>query len=105
MFRLDIYVVIGLVFFYLLLSLLASAIQEFIAAIFKLRSKTLVKSIEELLNQVDDSHAENNTRSFAGALGKPSDKQEYKNLYMCSIDKYIVYHFQVCQIVLIDIAF
>ncbi len=43
-------VAIGLIFIYLILSLLASEIQEFIATIFQWRSKHLRESIEILLN-------------------------------------------------------
>ncbi len=43
-------VAIGLIFIYLILSLLASEIQEFITTIFQWRSKHLRESIEILLN-------------------------------------------------------
>ena len=43
---------LGLVFFYVVLSLLASAIQEWIASLFALRSKNLRSGVENLIGDV-----------------------------------------------------
>lgn len=57
MFGLEILdVVIGLAFVYLLLSLVCSAINEYVASILNLRGKALVEGIEQLLKDADDPH-------------------------------------------------
>ncbi len=50
-------VVIGLIFVYLLYSLLASIVQEFVSTIFGLRARMLCKAINRMLN--DDSSSNN----------------------------------------------
>lgn len=47
-------VAIGLIFFYILLSLICSAINEWISRIFALRAKNLEKAISKLLNDSKD---------------------------------------------------
>ena len=46
-------VAIGLTFIYLLLSLICSALNEWIAALLRFRSRTLEKGIRNLLNNPD----------------------------------------------------
>jgi hypothetical protein len=50
-------VVVGLMFVYLLLSLLASAIKEYIASVMNLRGKELARGIGRLLEDLDAGHA------------------------------------------------
>lgn len=59
-------VVIGLVFIYLLYSLLASVIQEIIATALAFRSKILVKSIVRMLQDED----ENNYKVFKASIAR-----------------------------------
>lgn len=87
-------VVIGLVFFYLLLSLLASAIQEFIAGLLKLRSKTLIKSIEEML-KTEEQAPKSQNRSIAGTLNINEGKDQGQDLYSSFINNHS--HYQKVQ--------
>ena len=58
MFGLEILdVVIGLMFVYLLLSLLATAINEYVAALVNLRGKELARGLGRLLDDLDDRQA------------------------------------------------
>jgi len=58
-------VVIGLVFVYLLLAIICTTINEWIAGITAVRAKTLAKAIQQLL---DDQKSSDNTRSFLQAF-------------------------------------
>lgn len=65
MFGLEILdVVIGLMFVYLLLSLLATAINEYVSAVMNLRGKELARGLGRLLDDFDESDAL--TRAFNG---------------------------------------
>jgi hypothetical protein len=65
MFGLEILdVVIGLIFVFLLLSLLATAINEYISAVMNLRGKELARGLGRLLDDFDEKHAL--TRAFNG---------------------------------------
>lgn len=58
MFGLEILdVVIGLVFVYLLLSLFATALNEYVSAVFNLRGKELARGLFRLLDDVDEKDA------------------------------------------------
>ncbi|HEX6371538.1 MAG TPA: hypothetical protein VF006_21645 [Longimicrobium sp.] len=58
MFGLEILdVVIGLMFVYLLLSLLATAVNEYISAVMNLRGKELARGLGRLLDDVDETEA------------------------------------------------
>jgi hypothetical protein len=51
-------VIIGLIFVYLLLSIMCTAANEWVAALGKRRAKTLVRGLEQLLNnQLLTTHA------------------------------------------------
>jgi hypothetical protein len=65
-------VAIGLSFIYLVLSLLASAVQEWIAAILALRSRTLEKGLRSMLNE-DDKLLAGTDVPPAAAGGTPRD--------------------------------
>lgn len=57
MFGLEILdVVLGLAFVYLLLSLVCSAINEYVASVLNLRGKALIDGIEQLLDDANDPH-------------------------------------------------
>jgi hypothetical protein len=65
MFGLEILdVVIGLMFVYLLLSLLATAINEYVSALLNMRGKELARGLGRLLDNLDDKIAE--AKAFEG---------------------------------------
>lgn len=59
-------VVIGLVFVYLLLSLFATALNEYIAAVFSLRGKELARGLGRLLDDLDEGQALSKARDGIG---------------------------------------
>ncbi|MFL5382219.1 MAG: hypothetical protein ACJ8GN_06860 [Longimicrobiaceae bacterium] len=84
MFGLEILdVVVGLAFVYLLLSLVCSAINEYVSALLNLRGRALIQGIEQLLDDAKDPHLKSDVlnhrlirsmynRSVFGRERKPS---------------------------------
>jgi len=84
MFGLEILdVVVGLAFVYLLLSLVCSAINEYVSALLNLRGRALIQGIEHLLDDANDPHLASDVldhrlirslycRSVFGRMRKPS---------------------------------
>jgi hypothetical protein len=57
-------VAIGLVFFYLLLSIIVTVLQEFITSSIRLRNRTLLKAIDELFGDLTDEEVRKNKKDF-----------------------------------------
>jgi hypothetical protein len=72
---------IGLSFVFLLLSVFASAIQEYIAALFKLRAKTLLRGLGNMLEGKDDpaQPVQKGTAPPPRAVGKDLTAQIYEH--------------------------
>lgn len=68
-------VVIGLIFFYVVLSLICSAVQELVASVLGLRSKNLARGIHNLLG--DDYAKELYLHPLIKHLAKPGQKPSY----------------------------
>lgn len=82
MFGLEILdVVIGLMFVYLLLSLLATAINEYISALMNLRGKELARGLGRLLDDVDEKEALKKAFDGVGASVTSRADELTKQLY------------------------
>lgn len=82
---------IGLTFFYLLLSVMCSAINEWISGILALRGKNLRKGIENLLHDSDASGVSQQLLShpLIKSLGKPSRRYTLSGVQQQRLPSYI----------------
>jgi hypothetical protein len=67
-------VAIGLIFFYLIISIIVTVLQEFIASFFRLRNKNLLKAVEELIGKVNRNDFFKHPLIFPLFKGKVTEK-------------------------------
>ena len=67
-------VAINLIFMYLLLSIIVTMVQEFIASTLRLHSRNLVKAVEELIEAINKKDFYNHPLIFPLFRGEVDDK-------------------------------
>jgi len=80
-------IVIGLIFIFLLLSLLATTVQEIVATLFSLRGRVLLKALTQLLEMENEvtavaSRGESSTRSIKRKIKDSEVYEKYKGTWL-----------------------